>query len=206
MSTLRDPVGPKNRNVYIRRRILVLAGLVAIIAVIVLIIVKPGSGGPTEIPNVDVPADAATTSPADDPKSSKKTQECAASELRVTAITDKTDYAAGDLPKLSLSVENTGSKPCTADLGSAGMQFVISSGDDEVWRSVDCQTEPESLPVILDPGKPLESEAISWDRTRSSPDTCKVSRDPVGADGATYRLQATAAGVTGAEKVSFLLN
>lgn len=183
-----------------------LAGLIAIIAVIVLIIVKPGGGGPKEVQDVDVPADVATTTTADEQKSSKKTQECAAAELRVTAITDKGDYAVGELPKLSLSVENTGSKACTADLGSAGMQFVISSGDDEVWRSVDCQTDPESLPVILDPGKPLESEAISWDRTRSSTDTCDVSRDPVGADGATYRLQVTAAGVTGAERVPFLLN
>ncbi|QIM19146.1 hypothetical protein G7066_12250 [Leucobacter coleopterorum] len=206
MSTLRDPVGPKDRKVYIRRRILVLAGLLAVIAVIVLIIVKPGSGdAPDRASDVKVPSDIAPT-PTGDAKTSKEPQACESAELRVTAITNKTDYAEGELPELSLSVENTGSKACTADLGTQGMQFVITSGDDQVWRSVDCQTDPESKMVILDPGKPLESEAISWDRTRSSEDTCDVSREPVGAGGATYHLQATAAGVTGAETAPFLLN
>lgn len=206
MSTLRDPVGPKNRAIYVRRRILVLVGIVAVIAVIVLIIVKPGGSGPTEAQSVNMPSDAETTPSADDQKSSKKTPECESSELRVTAITDKTNYAVGELPKLSLSVENTASRACTAELGNAGMQFTISSGDDEVWRSADCQTDPKSLPVILDPGKPLESEAISWDRTRSSPDTCDKGRDPLGADGATYRLQVAVSGVTAAEETTFLLN
>ena len=207
MSTLRDPVGPQDRKVYIRRRILVLVGLVAVIAVIVLFFLKPGANGaPEDMPKVDVPADVATTTAADDKTTSKEPQECEAAQLRVTAITDKTDYAEGELPKLSLSVENTGSKACTADLGSAGMQFAVSSGEDEVWRSVDCQTEPENLAVIVDPGKPLESEAIVWDRTRSSPDTCDVRREAVIADGATYRLSATAAGVTGVEALPFLLN
>lgn len=206
MSTLRDPVGPKDRKVYIRRRILVLAGLLAVIAVIVLIIVKPGAGDtPDQASDVKVPSDIATTS-TDDASTSKEPRACDTSGLKVTAVTDKTDYAEGELPELSLSIENTGSKACTADLGTAGMQFVISSGEDEVWRSVDCQTDAESKMVILDPGKPLESEAISWDRTRSSKDTCDVTRDPVGAGGATYHLQATAAGVTAADTAPFLLN
>lgn len=207
MSTLRDPVGPKDRKVYIRRRILVLAGLLAVIAVIVLIIVKPGSGSaPDQASNVKVPSDVESTTPAEDESTSKDPKACNSSALRVTAITDKTGYAEGELPALSLSVENTGSKACTADLGTEGMQFVVSSGEDQVWRSVDCQTDPESKVVILDPGKPLQSEAISWDRTRSSKDTCDASREPVIAGGATYHLQVTAAGVTGAETAPFLLN
>ncbi|QIK62830.1 DUF4232 domain-containing protein [Leucobacter viscericola] len=207
MSTLRDPVGPKDRKVYIRRRILVLAGLLAVIAVIVLIIVKPGSSDtPDQASDVKVPSDIATTTATDDAKASKDPQPCNSAQLRVNAITDKSDYAEGELPEISLSVENTGSKACTADLGTAGMQFVISSGDDKVWNSVDCQTDPKNTAVILDPGKPVESEAISWDRTRSSKDTCDVSREPVVAGGATYHLQATAAGVTGAETAPFILN
>jgi hypothetical protein len=185
---------------------LVLAGLLAVIAVIVLFIVRPGSAGPKDPENVQVPQDISSDTAKDDDKAKDETQPCASSQLRVNAVTDKNVYTAGELPELSLSVENTGSEACTADLGTAGMQFVITSGEDEVWRSIDCQTDSESLAVILDPGKPLESEPIAWDRTRSSPETCDVSRDPVAAGGATYRLGVTAAGVASAETASFLLN
>ncbi|QIM17206.1 DUF4232 domain-containing protein [Leucobacter insecticola] len=204
MSTLRDPVGPKDRKVYIRRRILVLAGLIAVIAVIVLVFAKPGSsGGAQDVNPVEVPTDLASDKKDDAKKGEAPT--CAAGQLKVSAVTDKTDYQEGELPQLSLTVENSGGEDCTADLGTAGMQFVISSGDDEVWRSVDCQTDPESLPVVLKPGKPLSSEAIPWDRTRSSPDTCDISRDPVIAGGASYHLRVVAAGVEGAATAQFLL-
>lgn len=206
MSTLRDPVGPKDRKVYIRRRILVLAGVLAVVALVVLIILKPGSNnGARDASQIEVPSDLAGTTATPDAASDDEVPECAPASLRVEAITDKTDYAEGELPKLSLSVTNAGTKACTADLGTAGMQFVVSSGDDEVWRSVDCQEEPESLAVILEPDEPLESEPIAWDRTRSSTDTCDITREPVVAGGASYHLRAVAAGVDGSTTAQFLL-
>lgn len=204
MSTLRDPVGPKDRKVYIRRRLLVLAGLLAIIVFVVLLIVKPGSGGPRDAQDVEVPKDLASETTAA-PTEDGETAACAAGQLKVTPITDKTDYAAGELPQLALQVENTGTDPCSADLGTADMEFAVSSGDDEVWRSQDCQTNPESLPVILDPGKAVTTEAMQWDRTRSSAETCDITRDPVSADGASYHLRVTAAGVQGTGTAQFLL-
>lgn len=207
MSTLRDPVGPKDRKVYIRRRLLVLAGLLALIAVIVLVIVKPGSGNDVpEAGKVEVPAGLETEAPDPEPDADGSAPEaCTAGQLTVTPVTDKGDYAAGELPALSLTVENTGEAACTADLGTAGMALVVSSGDDEVWRSVDCQENPESLPVILDPGTPVESEAVQWDRTRSSAETCSITRDPVNADGASYHLRVSIAGTQGSGTAQFLL-
>lgn len=209
MSTLRDPVGPKDRKVYIRRRLLVLAGLLAVIAVIVLVIVKPGAGeGPKSAEQVEVPEGLDTTASDKNSGSADAKDEpaaCRAGQLRITPVTDRGDYPAGELPQLSLSAENTGEEACTADLGTAGMEFAISSGDDEVWRSKDCQTGAESLAVILEPGKPLESDPITWDRTRSSTETCDITRDPVGADGASYHLKVTAAGVQGTGTAQFLL-
>ncbi|WP_087014064.1 hypothetical protein [Leucobacter sp. 7(1)] len=209
MSTLREPVGPKDRKVYIRRRLLVLAGLVALIAVIVLVIVKPGSGNDVpEAAQVKVPAGLETEPPkndADEDADGAGAAACTAGQLRVTPVTDKGDYAPGELPGLSLSVENTGEAACTADLGTAGMELVVASGDDEVWRSTDCQENPESLPVIVDPGKPVESEPVQWDRTRSSTETCAITRDPVNADGASYHLRVTVAGTQGSGTAQFLL-
>ncbi|RGE20296.1 hypothetical protein [Leucobacter sp. wl10] len=209
MSTLKDPVGPKDRKVYIRRRLLVLAGFIAVVAVVVLVFVKPGSsGGVEDAREVEVPSDLpASPEPSDDSgsKDGGAVPACAAGQLAVTPVTDKTDYAEGELPLLSLSVENTGEQACSADLGTAGMEFSVSSGDDQVWRSTDCQKNAKSLAVVLDPGKPLETEGIKWDRTRSSPETCDITRDPVAAGGASYHLRVSAAGAQGTGTAQFLL-
>ncbi|WP_336651992.1 MULTISPECIES: hypothetical protein [unclassified Leucobacter] len=205
MSTLRNPVGPKDRKVYVRRRILVLAGLLAVIAVVVLVFVKPGASGSAQSAReVEVPSDLAA---ADAKKAAAdgETPVCNEGQLQVTPVTDKTDYAGGELPHFSLTVQNTGEEACSADLGTAGMEFAVTSGDDEVWRSVDCQQNPEHLAVIIAPGESLETEPVAWDRTRSSPETCEITRDPVAAGGASYHLRVAAAGAQGTGTAQFLL-
>ena len=208
MSTLRNPVGPKDRRVYIRRRLLVLAGLLAVVIAVVLIIVKPGSsGGAERASEVSVPADLVTEpAPADEEEGEDDVAACSPEQLAVTPITDQTSYAEGELPKFSLAVENTGESDCTADLGTAGMHFEVSSGSDQVWRSVDCQENPENLAVVLEAGQRLETEEVVWDRTRSSAETCDITRDAVAAGGASYHLRAAAAGVKGDGTAQFLLN
>lgn len=206
MSTLRNPVGPKDRKVYIRRRLIVLLAVLAVAAAVTLIILKPGGvGAPKSSDTVEVPRDLATTEGDETEAEDGKPKACAAGQLEVTPITDKSDYADGELPKVSLSVENTGEKACSADLGTASLVFEISSGADQVWSSQHCQQDADHRTVLLDPGKPLETEALEWDRTRSSTDTCEVSRDPVAAGGASYHLRVTAAGVQGAGTAQFLL-
>ncbi|MBK0422683.1 hypothetical protein JD292_11430 [Leucobacter sp. CSA2] len=208
MSTLRDPVGPKDRKVYIRRRIFVLLGLVAVVAVVVLLFLKPGAtGNPKDVQNVEVPADvtAQDAEKSAKPSDSKHPAACTEGQIVVTAVTDKTDYPAEALPKLSLKVENTGKEACSADLGTAEMEFTIASGDDQVWRSTDCQENPKHLAVVLEPGKSLTSEPIQWDRTRSSKETCDITRDPVAAGGASYHLTVNAGGVKSERSAQFLL-
>lgn len=203
-SVLRDPVGPEERSVYVRRRLIVLLGLVAVIAAIVLIIVRPGSSTPNDTKDVKVPSDVAET-PKADPKKPGEPVACAQSALEVVPVTDQGSYGEGEYPQLSLTVKNTGKDACVADLGTAGMSFTVSSGSDDVWRSTDCQTGAESLPVVLKAGETLESEAIPWDRTRSSTETCEITRDPVVAGGASYHLSAGAGGAEGEETAQFLL-
>lgn len=205
MSTLLDPVGPERKGVYVRRRLLVIAGLVSLVVFVVLVIVKPGSsGGAATAPKVELPAEIAA---ADKPEvvAEGEIVSCVASDLVVKPITDRNNYGPEEQPLLSLSVESQAEQPCAADLGTATMVFKIISGSDEVWRSTDCQTEPDSRPVILQPGKPLVTETIPWDRTRSSTETCEVPRDPVFAEGSTYHLQVSAAGVQGQGTAPFLL-
>lgn len=205
-SALRDPVGSKGRNVYIRRRITVLLTLLAIVVTVVLIVVQPGGdGGAADARQVNVPTDLVEEPAKPAAGESSETPACDPAKLLVTAVTDQASYGPDEKPQFSLSVENIGTEACIADLGTAGMSFAVSSGDDQVWRSTDCQTSPEHTAVILDPNKPLESEEISWDRTRSSTETCDIDRDPVVAGGASYHLSVAAGGVESIDSTQFLL-
>lgn len=203
MSSLRNPLGPERKAVYVRRRIAVLLGVLALIAAVVLIVLRPGSsGGAASAPEVELPGEVVvedTTQPAAD------VPMCPAGELEVTALTNHESYAADELPQLSLRVENKGEIACQAELGTASLNFRITSGSDEVWRSTDCQVDADRRAVILEPATPLETEPLVWDRTRSGTETCEVARDPVGAGGATYHLHVSAAGVQGASTAPFLL-
>ncbi|WP_336660945.1 hypothetical protein [Leucobacter sp. USHLN153] len=205
MSTPRDPA--PNRAVFVRRRLIIGAVVLAVVAVVVLLIVRPGSNsGPTGGSNVEIPKDLAG---ADTPEESEGGEgdvpACAAGQVEVTPLADRGDYAAGEDPELSFEVENTGEEPCWADLGTATQEFVVASGADEVWRSTDCQQNAEHLAVTVDPGKPIESEGVVWDRTRSSADTCDISRDTVSGDGASYHFRVSVAGVQSTGTAQFLL-
>jgi len=206
MAGWKEPIGSKGKNVYVRRRILVLLGIVALIAAVLLIIFRPGSsGGAATSPDVKVPDELVAADQADSADADAEVPACGDGQLRVLPVTDRSSYAAGENPKLSMTIENVGDEPCAADLGTSGMAFIITSGSDEVWRSVDCQTKPDHRAVILEPTKPLTTETVTWDRTRSSSETCDISREPVIAGGASYHLQVSAGGATGTGSVQFLL-
>lgn len=205
---MRNPVGPEDKRVYLRRRLLVLAGLLAVIVAVVLVIVKPGSSsGQSETKSVELPADVTekVASPAPGDAKSDAPPACAEGDLLVEAVTNQSSYAAGEMPALTLLVTNRGTADCTADLGTAGMRFEISSGPEQYWNSGDCQKNPASLPVILKPAETLESDPVAWDRTRSAPDTCEAERDPVPGAGASYHLFVEAAGVRSADSAQFIL-
>ncbi len=206
MSGWKEPIGAKGKSVYLRRRIFVLLGVIAVAAAIVLVIFKPGSsGGAASSPDVDIPDDLVAAEQAKSGADNADVPVCGDGQILVIPLTDRESYAAGELPQLSLSVENVGEEPCTADLGTAGMAFEVTSGADSVWRSADCQKNADHRAVILKPNEPLTTEAVPWDRTRSSPESCDISRDAVTAGGASYHLHVAAAGVDGDGSVQFLL-
>ncbi len=192
MSTIRNPVGPQSPSVYWRRRLVVLLGLIAVIVVIVLIVVRPGQGSPgggeTPTPS-DTPAPTSTPTPTF--TSAAGGDPCNPAQIAIEAITDSNSYAAGVQPKLSMSITNIGSAPCTFDVGTAAQEYIITSGSDRIWSSKDCQTGASANPVILAPGLEQTTTPFPWDRTRSSTTTCSGTRPAAvaGPDGPTYRLQ-----------------
>ncbi len=221
MSSLTNPRGPERPAVYWRRRLIVFGVLLAVIVLVIVLIVRLASGPgtentaatptptPTATPAPTPAPEASTTAPIDeaattDPGSAAA---CTADQIRVEAVVNGTSFAADELPQLSLSVTNTGSAACTMNAGTSQQVFTVSSGDEPYWTSTDCQTAPSDQQVLLEPGKTVSSNPpITWDRTRSAPDTCDQPRDPVPAGGASYHLNTSIGGFASADSAQFLLN
>lgn len=202
MSTFRNPVGPQPAKVYWRRRLVVLVVLVAIVAIVVLILVQPRGGTPTPT----------GTSPSPSPSGSAQagatgeTVECDPARITIDPITDADSYDPGVNPQLSFTLKSTMTEPCLLAAGSDLQEFRVTSGDELIWTSKDCQTDPVPAEIVLQPGVPKQSAAISWDRTRSSVDTCDTAREPVVAGGASYHLEVSIGDIESAATKQFLLN
>jgi hypothetical protein len=205
MSGTRDPLGPQPNRVYWRRRMIVLGGLVLIIAVIVLIIVRPTDSPPPVSAETSAPPAETAETPA--PPVSTDPVPCDASQISLVAVTDADSYAEGVDPQLSWTVSNVGSVPCIIDVGPSHQLFTVTSGEETIWTSSDCQSDQGDYALTLEPGsEPTSSVSIDWDRTRSAPDTCDSEREPVTAGGASYHLNVEVGGFTSAETKQFLLN
>ncbi|SIN91807.1 hypothetical protein [Agromyces cerinus] len=208
MST-NTPAGRQSPQVYRRRRIVVLIGLIAVVIAIVLVIVRPGasqgeepSGGaspsaePTTAPETAIPTEP--TAADGDP--------CAPENVLVEAVTDKSSYEPGEQPQLSLTITNTGKNVCVLNAGTKAQVFTVTSGAEQYWTSTDCMVDAIDAEVSLTPGTPVSSSVpIIWDRTRSTPDTCSGARETVPAGGASYHLAVTVDGFESAEQKQFLL-
>jgi hypothetical protein len=213
MSTIKHPVGPQSSKVYWRRRLVVGLGLLFIIAIIVLIVVRPGAGkalpdaspSPTTSADAAAPAaaaGAATSAPAGAPVA------CDPAAVTVEALTDAVTYQPGQKPELSLSITNTGTVPCVINAGTAKQVFTISSGQDIYWTSTDCQSAAADAQVTLAPGVPVSSTTpISWDRVRSNAATCDAAtRTAAPAGGASYHLAVSVDGIASTTPKQFILD
>lgn len=206
MSTIKHPVGPQPPEVYRRRRLWVLLGAVAVIVIIILIIAgvasgkgKTGSAAKPGVTNSSSAKPSATAVPV-------AGAACIPSRLKLEAVTDKTVYAAGVQPSISMKLTNIGTTDCTVNFGSTQQELIISSGSEKIWDSKDCQTAPVDAPTVLKPNVSAATAGIPWDRTRSSTTTCSTTRAAVTAGGASYHLQAKLGTLTSTATVQFILN
>jgi len=220
--------------VYRRRRLVALLVLIVILAVLVAgvwtLIAQPWRGAaaepqpspstsspdpsPTTVtpPAEETPAATETTPPTPSASDTPQPEStavaapaCTNGDLSVEAVTDKTEYAAGEIPQLSIALTNTGAADCTINVGTSAQSFTITSGSDVWWRSTDCQTEPSDMVVTLAAGQTVQSATpLPWDRTRSSVSSCD-SPDRQRATGGTYHLAVSIGGVDSAQTKQFIL-
>jgi cytoskeletal protein RodZ len=216
MSTNPAPARRQSPQVYRRRRLLVLLGLVAVIIAIVLVIVRPGSSQGDEPDAAGGPASTATPDPTAEstpPPTVIPTEAtevdgdaCTTKNVVVEAVTDKTVYEVGEQPQLSVTITNTGKHVCVLNAGTKAQVFTIKSGEELYWQSTDCQVDAVDAEVSLTPGTPISSSVpIVWDRTRSSAETCEGPREAVPAGGASYHLEVTVDGIVSEASKQFQL-
>jgi hypothetical protein len=136
-----------------------------------------------------------TSSPSNSPSNSAAARgTCADGALHVAARTDAQAYGAGGEPLITLTVTNAGTATCTADLGSAALSVVVTSGPDRIWSSDDCGGAGTTKLTPLAAGASW-STSVSWSGTRSSPGHCS---NRVPAKPGFYEAQASAGGVSSA--------
>lgn len=211
MSIYGPPRSGPSRRVYRRRRLVALL-VVIVVAVFVVVLVAHARGHSGALAGAS-PSPSAVASPSASPSATSGTSAevplCESSSVTVTAVTDASSYAAGQLPQLSLSVANHGSAPCRINVGTAQQVFTITSagGGQVYWKSTDCQKDATNSEITLQPGTTLSSGSpISWDREASDPATCDGARSQVPAGGATYALETSVDGIPSATAVKFTLN
>jgi cytoskeletal protein RodZ len=134
------------------------------------------------------------SSPDASPDPSATIALCSSGVVTVTAVMDQGSYGSGEKPQLSISVVNEGDEACVMNVGTSTQSFTIESGSDTWWRSTDCQSESSDHIVQLEPGKSVSSVTpLTWDRTRSSVDTC--DRDRPAARPGYYNLVVAIGGI-----------
>lgn len=214
MSGFTDPSGPLPSRVYRRRRLVVLLIVAAVVAVIVLIFVRPpaDAAAPVVAPSGSAQSPAAGDGATVAPGAASGPVACTPGQVVVTAVTDADSYDAGVEPQLSWSLVNSGSAACIINVGTAQQVFTVTSGEETIWTSTDCQSDAQDMELTLQPASSgaaaTTSSSFGWERVRSSPDTCtdEATREPVAAGGASYHLEVSVGGFTSADTKQFLLN
>ncbi|MDF2044604.1 hypothetical protein P2P98_00410 [Microbacterium sp. Kw_RZR3] len=157
-------------------------------------------------PAADPTTPAATPDPTPTANASDGPAECAPADIKVEALSDKSEYGQGENPQLSIRLTNSSANPCTMNVGTSAQSFTVTSGSDVWWRSTDCQSEPSDMEVTLAAGQTVTSSApLTWDRTRSSVSSCESERPFAPGGGATYHLSVSIGGIPSAGTASFIL-
>lgn len=149
----------------------------------------------------DMPSPLATNEPSGSPGGpSNAPDACGAGAVVVSAETDQQTYGPAESPVLSLVVRNDGTEPCTVNVGTSQMEFVVTSGDDRIFSSIDCQQASQDLERTINAGGE-ERAPFAWSRNRTVPGCTLVDEQP---GSGTYSLT-TRLGTRSSEPVQFTM-
>lgn len=117
--------------------------------------------------------------------------ECTPADVTVALTADAPSYAVGQTAVFTLSITHVGTVPCTVDAGRTAAELVITSGEDRIWSSADC--EPGDPRLLLLDGGNSDVSTIEWATNRSAPE-CPADLPQIGAG--TYQAVVTTPAIT----------
>lgn len=180
--------------------------VLAVVVIVVLLIWGVASGAGSGSDPGKSPSNSDSPNPTDtETTAADGSTPCDPAAIVLAAVTDKTEYQAGENPMISMTITNSGTSACTYNVGTDAQLYSIVSGEDPIWNSRDCQADAAPLDQVLQPGVAVPTTPFAWDRTRSSTDTCGSDRPQVTAGGATYRLSVQLGEAKSLEDTPFLL-
>ncbi len=209
MGAVLHPVGPRSSRVYWVRRLVVVLAVLALVALGVVVgrALTNGdahAGADANSESEDATADDASDGAAEpgatdqdaagqeDGVDGSGPTACDAATITLTLTADQQSYSAGQKPVFTVTITNTSSASCTIDAGEANREILITSGNDRIWSSTDCPSEPTERNLLLPAGGRDES-AVTWQQVRSAPE---CPGDLSAPRPGTYQATATVAGVS----------
>jgi hypothetical protein len=220
-NTFRDDLEPEGADVYRRRRLSVLTGVLVVVAGVVWAcssfddgaerpVQRDGSsrsvavamaGRPQGAPaGVERGAVSPSPRPARPGRSRKPGDPCRRADLVLTLRGERRVYAGRGRPGFVLTLVNTGRLACTAKVGPRAPELRVRSGGDRIWSTADCVSGGGAERRLLERGVPLV-RMIDWDRRRSGGD-CRG--EPAVARAGTYVAVARFGGLRSEEVVFHL--
>ncbi|MEH0109598.1 hypothetical protein V6N00_07750 [Tersicoccus sp. MR15.9] len=163
-----------------------LGGIIALVTTVSGRSDQPQAAPAGDTATASATASRSTASARPSTASPTPTATCDPSRVTVEAATDKAVYAPGEKPLLTLRVINGNPVPCEVNVGTSQMEFVITSGNDRVFSSKDCQVDPSDNKKRLGAGA-TDSANFPWNRNRSTPGCSTVKTEP---RPGYYRLEA----------------
>ncbi|MDR1768798.1 MAG: hypothetical protein LBR32_10305 [Propionibacteriaceae bacterium] len=167
MGSVLRPVGQQPAAVYWRRRLLVLAVLLAIVAGAVWGFVSCAAGA-------DGGAVEALTSPVASPTaSSAGPAACNPANIDLSVVGFQR-VKTTDKQVFQVTATNSGPHICVLEIKPAWLVLTVTSGNDRIWSTQDCDKNVESASATLLPGASWEG-SVDWTMRRSSTG-CKLAK------------------------------
>ncbi|MEU6711103.1 hypothetical protein ABZ897_06440 [Nonomuraea sp. NPDC046802] len=205
-----DTMRGDGADVYWRRRMSVLVGVLVVVAVVAWACSSGGSG-PERSSSAQSSPGAKSATPAPDPllaglrtlamgtaspsptptspkpsptvRPKRPGDPCAAEDLVLSMQGGREQiYTGSARPSFIATLVNIGPVMCTADVGPRALEIRITSGADRIWSTADCVSGAGSEVRQLQRGVPYV-RSLEWDRRRSSVD-CRAT--PAAALPGTY--------------------
>lgn len=127
---------------------------------------------------------------------------CQLDQLVMTASTDHSSYAAGELPTFYMALKSNAPADCTINFDQETLRFEVYdlATNQRVWSDVDCNPAVKTGEQVLKAGEEIYFQA-KWSRTSSAPQQCSQRPAVPAAD---YYLH-TVVGINASQPATFTL-